>query len=458
MEEKKPIYCALAFGSASINSYGEYIPCCNIRTTPWKNVKDSTHSMMLSAPPQVRINADNLKEVRRSLINGDWPEVCANCKEAEDAGVGSMRMIWNRGLEHCNIPATEHVDPNNIRYLDLTFSTKCNSKCMTCNIDLSEFWTEEWNKIWRIKPSEQKKINRICISENNSIRLVNDFPNVEKVALIGGEPTISEEHVFFLEKLITEGKSKNVSINYVTNLTGITDELIDMWKQFKAVHLSVSIDGYDKVNEYIRYPFKWKKIETNLNTILAMVQNSVNRSITEEGKNDTRFSLGLSCTLSLFNAIQAPDLFRFWYNTLKEYKTPFNNRSLIHDCGCFVNRVTHPDYALVNLLSLDYRQKGIDKIDLLLSDIQKDINADEDHSVNNGFLESLRLVKTWLTESQVVNSVYLSQNKHFIKESDQNRGRKLVDFIPELQVELDKVWHEGIIPGDWYLDGITKIY
>lgn len=453
MEEKKPIYCALAFGSASINSYGEYIPCCNIRTTSWENVKDSNNKMMLISPPRSRINADNLKEVRRSLMNGDWPKVCENCKEAENAGVGSMRMIWNRGLEEFNIPMMEHVDPNNIRYLDLTFSTKCNSKCITCNIDLSEFWTEEWNKIWRIKPEEQRQFKRVCITDGKAKQLVQDFPNVERIAFIGGEPIISEEHYTFLKLLVAEGKSKNIRISYVTNLTGLTDELIDIWKSFKGVHISVSIDGYQKVNEYIRYPFKWSKIDNNLNTMLKMVQNSVNYP----SDGNTQFSMGLSCTVSLFNAIQAPDLLEYWYDLLCTYKTGDQGDTLAHHCGSFVNRVSHPDYALVSLLSEEYRKAGIDKIDRLLNKIENDIQTIANHEVNHGFIESLKLVRAWLTEPQIVNSVYLSQNKHFIEESDEFRNRKLVDFIPELQDELDKIWKNGIIPGDWYLDGIKKI-
>jgi hypothetical protein len=97
MNNKEPIFCSLAFGSASINSYGEYIPCCSIRTNDWEGYRE-TNPAMLELEPKDRINAPNLREVRNTLLQGEWPKACENCKLAENAGVNSMRTIWNNGL------------------------------------------------------------------------------------------------------------------------------------------------------------------------------------------------------------------------------------------------------------------------------------------------------------------------------------------------------------------------
>ena len=446
MEVKKPIYCSLAFGSASINSYGEYIPCCGIRTNHWKNIKDGHYDIkLLDNDPNERINAPNLKELRKQLIDGEWPDACGNCKEAEENGIGSMRTIWNKGLQEHTIPISEHIDPSNIRYLDLTFSTKCNSKCMTCSSDLSDFWTEEWNKVWAIKPEQQFKFNRVCIADTTARKLVEDFPNVTAVSLIGGEPTISEEHIEFLKLLIEKGRSKKIRLSYVTNLTGITDELVELWKQFGSVHVSVSIDGYQKTNEYIRYPFKWSKIESNLRTFLSMVKESM------DDPSKTKFSIGLSCTVSLFNAIQSMDLFEFWLHLGLEYKKI--DGTLAHDNGCFVNRVSHPLYALVSLLTPEYRKQGLVKGQELLNFIDNYLSEHPNETINHGLIESIKIVMRWLEEPQLIDSTYLSQNKHFVTNSDEFRNRHIKDYIPELYNELEKIWEAGIIPGDYYVPG-----
>ena len=128
MDVKKPIYCGLAFGSASINSFGEYIPCCNIRTDHWKMYKDGHFDYgVVGKDPHIRINAQNLKQLRGQLIQGEWPKACLNCKEAEENNIASMRTIWNKSLGE-ELPMTTDIDANDIKYLDLTFGNKFNSK------------------------------------------------------------------------------------------------------------------------------------------------------------------------------------------------------------------------------------------------------------------------------------------------------------------------------------------
>lgn len=438
--QKNSIYCSLAFGSASVNSYGEYIPCCNVRMDKWPMYKDMNTSKaqhILSLRPQDRINAPNLKSIRQTLMQGEWPEACYNCKESEDAGVGSMRNIWNRSISEAEAPMTEYVNPASIRYLDLTFSTKCNSKCMTCNPNLSDFWEQEHNKIWNIEQEYQTHYKRTCIDKTNTKKIVEDFPNIRRVAFIGGEPTISDEHFEFLKLLISEGKSKDVALSYVTNLTGMTEELKSLWKNFKEVGVSVSIDGYKEVNEYIRYPLKWAKCETNLRKFLSTVQESWNN----QGTGETQFGIGLSCTVSTFNAIQCMDLFDFWFDLLLEYNID-DDRTLVGVVGSFVNRVTQPDYTVIGLLSKEYRQEGINKGKALLKKIDEYVLNNPHDPVNLGFIESIKLVIFWLeNDIEIKDSNIISNNRHLITESDQYRNRSLENYIPELWEEVQKVWN-----------------
>lgn len=416
-QNNEPIFCSLAFGSASINSYGEYIPCCSIRTNDWQNYRDTNPSMM-TLDPKDRINAPNLREVRSQLLQGNWPAACENCKIAEAAGVNSMRTIWNSGLEDYDIPASEIVDPNDIVYLDLTFSTKCNSKCMTCNSDLSDFWEEEDKYIWN-EPRVQK--NRICIKDETAVKLAEQFPNVNRINFVGGEPTISDEHVNFLHSLVETRKSNNIALGYVTNLAGINTSLMDLWENFKEIGISVSIDGVGKVNEYIRYPIKWDKTDNNLRRYLQLMVD-----------HRARYMFGLSCTVSMFNAIQCIDLMEYWIDLITEL-------NLNPDVGIFLNRVSYPDWLTVDLLSMEYRQIGIDRAKLLLEKIQKYDDTHED-PINIGSRQSVELLISWLSEPQLVDSEKLKKCKHFITSSDKFRNRHLRDYIPELWEELEKLW------------------
>lgn len=414
----KPIFCAQAFGSISVNQSSEYISCCNIRPIDWDDMTLKDPSVKRLDPAD-RINAENLRKVRRELIEGTWPKVCENCRVAENNGVQSMRTIWNKELERFNIPAKEYIDPKDVTYLYFTFSTKCNSKCMTCNYYSSDFWEEEHEYIWK---TPIHKIARISINDSQADKFIEQFPNVEHISFLGGEPTISDEHIRYLKKLIDLGRSDKIKISYVTNLTGITEDLIEIWDHFKQVQLTVSIDGYEKVNEYIRYPFKWDKVENTLRNIFKLAADS-------RGK----YSTGLSCTVSMFNAVQCFDLLNFWFDLTTENIQASNT-------GCFVNYVSVPEYAVVSLLSPEYKQQGLDKGKQLLTKIADYETNNPNNPANDGLKDSIRLAMAWLEEPQIYNKEYLEKSKHFIEASDLFRKRHIKDYIPELWEELEKLW------------------
>lgn len=427
----KPIFCALAFGSASINSYGDYIPCCNIHIDKWKMKLRDGSKYLETVDPKNRINEEGLREVRTKLMDGIWPEVCYKCKNAEEINAPSTRTIWNDGLKQYDIPMVEYVDSDNIRFLDLTISTKCNSKCMTCGPDLSDFWEQEHWKIWNVPEKLRPDRKRNCIDIDDAIKLTNDFPNVRRIAFIGGEPTIADAHDTYLKMLVANGTSKETDLSYVTNLTGISNDLIDLWKNFKSVHISMSVDAYGIVNEYVRYPFKWEKIEANMRKIASLRKQNT----------EVEFSMGLSCTVSLFNAIQCFDLLEFWLDLGVEYGTTKGPN--IYFPGTFINKVFIPYYTTMELLSVEYRSRGLEKGERILQKIEEYKNQGVE-SITPDFENCVRQVMSWLEEPQNTtrSRTWLTQLRHFISSSDEFRNRHIKDYIPELHEELEKLYKE----------------
>jgi MoaA/NifB/PqqE/SkfB family radical SAM enzyme len=400
MSDKQSIYCALALGSASINSAGQYIPCCNIRMDKWEYVDN------YDLNPKERINAQNLINIRQELREGIWPKACVNCELAEKAGSQSMRNIWNYELDNYVLPIEDTIDNLNIRYLDLTFETKCNSKCMTCSPNLSTFWDDEWKHIY----VDHNLTPRNFISQSQVEKLLIDFPNVVRVSFVGGEPTISEHHLYYLKRLIELDRSKDITISYVTNMTGISDELLDLWKHFKSVHVAMSMDGHDKYNEYIRYPFKWSKIESQMRKLMELFQY-------ERENNTYRFSLALSCTVSLLNFNHIPDFLQKVYSISSEYGVQDN-------MGYFLNRVSFPDFMQLGMMPKSLRQSCKTKS---LELLKKYENAH-----NKGFKDSLNLLIAMSDEADVLNVDRFKKLKHFISSSDNYRHRNIKDYIPEV--------------------------
>lgn len=397
--KKEPIHCSLVYNSVSMNSRGQYAPCCNIVSEKWEE------TTLVHLRPKEKINSENLRNIRKQLKEGVWPEVCRNCELNERSDSFSMRTIWNNVLGSDEKYATEYVNPENIKYLDLTFETICNSKCITCNAALSSFWEEEYNHIF----GENKKYNRLNINDAEVDKLLEDFPNVEHISFIGGEPLLSVEHKKYLHKLILNGRSQNIRINYVTNLTIVDNELIDLWKEFKSVTLSVSIDGYGKVNEYIRYPIKWNKTEENLRRYLSISKQS-------KLDNKNNFNINLSCTISALNFIYVPTFIKNFYEICKEYE---------QRVSCFLNRVNYPDFMQPNLLPKKYRLELTDEIKTFVDSLDSDSNFDKI------WIEVMQLFLSMCEEEDINDVNKLHELKNFITKSDLFRNRSIQDYIPE---------------------------
>ena len=404
-----PIFCALAFGSVNITASNRYIPCCN-------TIHDSVNPVPMSAmgvgqSPATRLNISSVVEVRKSLAEGVWHKSCGLCQNAEKVGAQSMRIIWNDALQQYTIPVTAEADPKDIRFMSLAFGTKCNSKCMTCSPSSSDFWYDEYMHIWRDDAKEKvkaRKVIPIIVTNDNTIEILETFPNVEHITLLGGEPTIVEEHNTLLQTLIASGKSKNISLTYVTNLTGISDELIEQWQSFKHISIMVSIDGIGLSDEYIRYPFKWSKVETNLRKVLELHRSK-------------QASVGLSCTASMFNCLDIADLLLYWYELCEEYDNLSN--------GLYINKVTTPAYTGCNIMSDEHRQEAIERL--------KEVKAifDADSNLNLSYTNSASLLIDWLDKPRASNEL-IENAKHFILESDKFRNRHIKNYIPKVWEDL----------------------
>lgn len=445
---KEPIFCAYAFGGITIDSDGEYIPCCNLNQTIWmeqtiKAGNTAPSNEHKNTEPRDRINSTTLMNLRKELINGDWPDLCSSCKRSEEMGINSMRRVINNEFTQVIIPLDVKLDPKNIKCMSLVFSTKCNAKCMTCNPANSDFWIEEHKVIWTtpsraIKPWHDT-YNRTLISHDYAKKLISNFPNFTKVTFMGGEPTISEEHITFLKSLISMGRSKDIRLGYVTNLTNISVYLFEIWDNFKSIDLVLSIDGYEKVNDYIRYPFKWDKVQTNL----RMICDKIHEDILKNTVQNKKYHMSLSCTLSIFNANSVADLIDFYVDLGKQYTwkdsygTVFNLAAIN---SCYINYVNWPEFSQIGLLSREYRQECVNKLKLLMSKFEK---YNDKHCVYNrinlGVTESIQIMINRLSTEKMLPDQYklfIDEAKHFITESDKFRNRSIKDYIPELWEDL----------------------
>jgi sulfatase maturation enzyme AslB (radical SAM superfamily) len=402
----KPIYCGLAFGAISISKMNEIKPCCGIIPANF---------LPISLPPtdslEEKINNPQIRELRKSLINGEWHPACYGCRDNEIAGVDSMRTIWSRSIS--DAPIVEYIDPKNVKYLDITLGNKCNSKCMTCGPKSSSLWEKEWEaRLYPKIPIISR--NDVEINDKFSKNLLDTFSNIENLSFIGGEPLIIDEHLNLLRMCVDNGMSENIGLSYVTNLSKYDREIFNLWKKFRSISLSFSIDGTNLVNDYLRYPVKFSKIVDNLKQYFELYKNG-------------NFYTTLSCTISLFNINEFPDLLDFYISFILERRkhldVPFDFTTI------FLNRVTFSEYFNSSVLSVEFRKKSIEK----LKKVKERIKLLDLHP---SFLQSCDLIESWANEPQFDNKNLVEEAIKFITETDRFRNHNIDDFIPGILDEL----------------------
>lgn len=89
------------------------------------------------------------------------------------------------------------------------------------------------------------------------------FPYANEVSLIGGEPFLLPNALYFIKRITQDPALSNLKLSLVTNGTLIHHHF-DHLKQIKRLHLSFSLDAVGKVYETIRIGAQWDRVERNL--------------------------------------------------------------------------------------------------------------------------------------------------------------------------------------------------
>lgn len=271
----------MPWNSLATNASGVYRVCCN--STPGKNtINDEKGNPMkiFQHTPNDIWNSNTYKKIRQQMLAGERPEMCERCFKEEDSGIESARINWNNRWFDENREYNIEENPN-IQYVDLRLGNLCNLKCRMCNPYSSSQWVDEWNAVvskaelvpkFPISLEESKRLSKLNWPENTKTwdSIIQIADTIEEIYLTGGEPTLAIEQYKLFDILISKNLAKNIKLKYNTNLTNIPKKMLNYWKNFKKIQINASVDAYDNLNRYIRYPTSWTSVENNMNKFIDM--------------------------------------------------------------------------------------------------------------------------------------------------------------------------------------------
>ncbi len=286
-------FCPLAWNSINLRNNGDLRICCNTNSySPKKGImrkEDGTPYNAGRDDLNDARNAEIIKDVRVSMMKGEWNPECERCRQEEVNGIRSRREYesedWDLTLEEAMEKTNEDgsIDPSDfdLEFFDIRYGNFCNLKCRMCGPTDSHMWYSDHVALYNTtKYKDTHDLIQLTKNEKgkwstdqydwfkNSNFYWNNFEKhtgkAKKLYIVGGEPLIIEEHFESLERLIAAGRAKDIQIEYNSNLTNVTDRIMKIWENFKQVRIGVSIDGYGDVFEYQRTPAKWPSVYKNM--------------------------------------------------------------------------------------------------------------------------------------------------------------------------------------------------
>ena len=330
-------FCMFPWTHLNVTPKGDIYPCCsNNYTEPFGNTKETSL--------KEAFNNDKMKALRLDMLNDRPNKICDFCYKHEEAGPHSFR---NYSKEHFanrfdeTVPTTLEdgtVPEFKMHYFDIRFSNICNFKCRTCGSEFSSQWGAEMRANHDpkhpivIHADEQGNLLRECLEQ---------VEHIDLAYFAGGEPLITDEHYTMLEEMIRKGRT-DITLRYNTNASNIKykkHDILELWKHFKRVELSCSVDHYGERAEWLRSGTDWGKVESNLLTFREL----------------DYVSFQMNTVFSIFN-----------YSTIGEFYQYLKDKNIVRaeDWYHSLYLAVHPSYysakSLPKELKIDAAQKALD--------------------------------------------------------------------------------------------------
>lgn len=295
------IKCPMPWMHQIITTDNKTLPCCMSHFNHDEKWKYEDYELGLYNPLRV--------EMREQMRNGEWPEICKVCKDAEKANLISPRIIQTEKFPEIEVDYNQEENLN-IKYLDIKYTNKCNLACRMCKSTDSDLLAEEflnapsdeWPKFMgpqhRVK-NHYDSIDWITHAKKKveyTKKLVKNGLVYYKVT--GGEPMACKYFIECVDWIIENDYAKNITLFFTTNGIKFNTKLLEKLIQFKKINITISIDGTEKIYDYIRYHGSWEKLNESMNTI-----HEYRKKYPEKFGTTT-----VSCILQFYNLFNVAEL------------------------------------------------------------------------------------------------------------------------------------------------------
>lgn len=261
-------HCIYPWINLMLDNVGNIAPCCSFGERI-SNINDNSIVDVYQGT--------FMKNLRKDFLDGKYPAACSTCWKNEAVGIPSMRQAAKHKFREIYYKVDyEKEDFNNLQIFDLKIGNSCNLACKICSPESSSKIAEAAHNSGILSTIEFNHLKKsVAWADSTQFwdQILANVNNLKYLDLYGGEPLMSKMHFNFLRKLIDLDVAKNIKIDYNTNGTVYSEKFFDIWRHFKEVKLSFSIDDIGERFEQQRCGANWVSVCENIKKYNARKSN-----------------------------------------------------------------------------------------------------------------------------------------------------------------------------------------
>lgn len=414
-EKNAKTLCPLAWAHSFVNNDGHVQLCCTSEESD-NTIRDDEGKkihVLDDLPVETTMNTKFMKQIRSQMIEGEWPSVCRRCESTERQGGSSRRVVELKANEEAMTQMLAATEPDGtiatkITSADYRLGNLCNLQCRMCSPKASRMWVHDWDKLGPVFMRNWRKANTVSanydwIDSESAIRdLRMKAVSLDQLHFAGGEPLLTQQMSRMLQECVDAGNAQNITLTYNTNLTQLPTKVLELWKQFKAVKLFVSIDAAGELNDYIRFPSKWEQLDRNLKFIEAHHQEF---NVTE---------CLISTTVQAVNVCHITELVSY----LSQFKFIVRMPNLVN--------LYHPAYLATTVLPPAIKKLAVRRLNELSLDTSLQLQPQYHY-----LLETVLSAITFMMGADGYRDGHFDVFKKFTRDYDDLKGLDLLASCPE---------------------------
>ena len=386
----------------------------------WTSVQTTQTNIAQVSP--VEFFRGNMAPVRQAMLDGESPSGCALCHSMEQHGKisGRQKQLLKVGVRLDRFEKTLASSPwidtfanSNFQQLpqdwQIDLGNHCNSACVFCSPDASSRLAVEWKRLGFIDQLPKAGWAENPELLNKFVATLKQSPHIQYLHFIGGETLITPAFKTILTALVDAGLNQTATIGFTTNLMSWDHDVVELLTQFNSVHLGMSIESFDSVNEYVRWPARMPEVNRYLSQWIVLAQQ--HKWLMQFRTTPTVLSVSSLLTV---------------------YDQAWNNSIAIESCN-FLNR---PHFMKPSVLPMQYRNSIIDGMQQWINQrkIQHEtvVNVRDPNVAHQQIVQDLESYVHYL-KNEPDTSTNAPELITFLKRLESSRGNSILTYLPEYE-------------------------